>query len=513
MIVVKNRRVACAVTVAPQLRMSFKMAAFVAILAAATWACAQNSTETAQDDSHKHQASTPQGAEMKGMQHDVKPLPPPSTPTLGALQANPQQNLIRLDELEQLALKNNPTLAQAAAEISASKGRRSQSGLWPNPTVGYTGEEIRGGSFNGGQQGFFVEQDVILGSKLALNQKVLAQEVRQAELESEEQELRVKNAVRLLYYQALAAQETVAMRKELSRIASESAKYDRQLLNVGQQNETEVLNSEVEAEQADLAVIAAEHSRRRAMASLASVVSSPAIESSMLAGSLEQDLPALDEEQTLRTLLQESPGVRIAQAGVQRAEAALLRARREAIPDLRFRGGLEQNREIQESTGRPVGFQGFAEVGLQLKLFNRNQGGVEAAQSDLERARKEVKRIELVLRERAASFVDSYSTAQRMADRYRTRILPLAQRSYELIYKRYGLMQASYPQVLGSEHALYKLETDYISSLNQLWFNAIALKGFLLTDGLEAPTSPSDVDRRVREINLPSARTGAMSPE
>jgi len=513
MIVVKNRRVACAVTVASQLRMSFKMAAFVAILAAATWACAQNSTESAQDDSHKHQVSTPQGAEMKGMQHDVKPLPPPSTPTLGALQANPQQKLIRLDELEQLALKNNPTLAQAAAEISASKGRRSQSGLWPNPTVGYTGEEIRGGSFNGGQQGFFVEQDVILGSKLALNQKVLAQEVRQAELESEEQELRVKNAVRLLYYQALAAQETVAMRKELSRIASESAKYDRQLLNVGQQNETEVLNSEVEAEQADLAVIAAEHSRRRAMASLASVVSSPAIESSMLAGSLEQDLPALDEEQTLRTLLQESPGVRIAQAGVQRAEAALLRARREAIPDLRFRGGLEQNREIQESTGRPVGFQGFAEVGLQLKLFNRNQGGVEAAQSDLERARKEVKRIELVLRERAASFVDSYSTAQRMADRYRTRILPLAQRSYELIYKRYGLMQASYPQVLGSEHALYKLETDYISSLNQLWFNAIALKGFLLTDGLEAPTSPSDVDRRVREINLPSARTGAMSPE
>ena len=253
------------------------------------------------------------------------------------LQVKPEQPLIRLDELEQLALKNNPTLAQAAAEIGAAKGRRSQSGLWPNPTVGYTGEEIRGGSFNGGQQGFFVEQEVILGSKLSLNQKVLAQEVRQAELESEEQELRVKNAVRLLYYQALAAQETVAMRKELSRIASESAKYDRQLLNVGQQNETEVLNSEVEAEQADLAVIAAEHSRRRAMASLASVVSSPAIESSMLAGSLEQDLPALDEEQTLRTLLQESPGVRIAQAGVQRAEAALLRARREAIPDLRFR--------------------------------------------------------------------------------------------------------------------------------------------------------------------------------
>jgi cobalt-zinc-cadmium efflux system outer membrane protein len=177
---------------------------------------------------------------MKGMQHDVKPLPPPSAPRLGTLQVMSDRPLMRLDQLEQLALKNNPTLAQAAAEIGAAKGRRSQSGLWPNPTVGYTGEEIRGGSFNGGQQGFFVEQEVILGNKLSLNQNVLAHEVRQAELEKEEQELRVKNAVRLLYYQALAAQETVAMRKELSRIASETAKHDRQLLNVGQQNETEV---------------------------------------------------------------------------------------------------------------------------------------------------------------------------------------------------------------------------------------------------------------------------------
>ena len=77
MIVVKNRRVECARTVAP-LRMSFRIVVSVAMLAGATWACAQNPTDSAQDASHEHQASTPQGAEMKGMQHDVKPLPPPS---------------------------------------------------------------------------------------------------------------------------------------------------------------------------------------------------------------------------------------------------------------------------------------------------------------------------------------------------------------------------------------------------------------------------------------------------
>jgi len=91
-----------------------------------------------------------------------------------------------------------------------------------------------------------------------------------------------------------------------------------------------------------------------------------------------------------------------------------------------------------------------------------------------------------------------------MVDRYRTEILPRAQRAYALIYRRYGLLQASYPQVLLSERALFKAETEYIQNLETAWINAIALQGFLLTDGLEAPTRPADVDRPVREVNVPS---------
>ena len=52
-----------------------------------------------------------------------------------------------------------------------------------------------------------------------------------------------------------------------------------------------------------------------------------------------------------------------------------------------------------------------------------------------------------------------------------------------------------------------------VSALEQLWSNATALKGFLLTDGLEAPTAPSDVDRRVREVNLPSESMNVVRQE
>jgi cobalt-zinc-cadmium efflux system outer membrane protein len=453
---------------------------------------------------------------IEGMQHGagqamkMEPLPPPVVPNLGMTQTVAKRPLVRLEELEQMALSGNPTLLQAAMEIRSATGRRLQSGLWPNPTVGYTGDEISGGSQGGGKQGFFVQQDVILGGKLGLNRKIFAQEVRQAEVESDEQRLRVTNAVRIQYYQALAAQEMVDMRKELSRISSENAIYSRQLFNIGQQNETEVLRAEVEAQEADLAVVSAEHMRRRSMTALAAVVGNASVQEATLGGSLEENLPELDEQQLLEALLWESPAVHIAQVGVSRAEAALARARRERVPDLVLRGGLEQNLEQLETSGRPIGLQGFAEIGVRLKLFDRNQGNIQAAQADLERAQAEVKRIDLVLRQRAASFVENYRTAKIMVDRYRTEILPRAQRAYELIYKRYGLLQASYPQVLLSENMLFKAETDYIQNLETLWANSIALKGFLLTDGLEAPARPIDVDRPVREVNVPSAMSTAM---
>jgi cobalt-zinc-cadmium efflux system outer membrane protein len=453
---------------------------------------------------------------MEGMQHGpglemrVEPLPPPVVPRLGMAQSMARTPLVNLEELEQMALKANPTLLQAATEVRSATGRKLQSGLWPNPTAGYIGEEIRGGSFGGGEQGFFVQQDVILGRKLGLNRKIFAQEVRQAEAENDEQRLRVANAVKIQYYQALAAQEMVDMRKELSHISSETARFSRQLFNIGQQNESEVLQAEVEAQEADLAVVSAEHSRRRAMTALAAVVGNESIKEATLAGSLEENLPELNEQQLMDTFLRESPAVRIAQVGVTRAEVALARARRERVPDLVLRGGLEQNLEQQETTGRPVGLQGFAEVGVRLKLFDRNQGNIQAAQADLERAQAEVKRIDLVLRERSSSFVENYRTAKIMADRYRTEILPRAQRAYELLYRRYGLMQASYPQVLLSQHTLFKAESEYIQNLGILWANAIGFQGFLLTDGLEAPTRPSDVDRSVREVNVPSAMGAAI---
>src|SRR6266480_1479485 len=292
----------------------------------------------------------------------------------------PQQKTITLEELQQMAPQNNPTFAQSAANIQAAEGKRKQAGLYPNPTVGYQGEQIRGGSFHGGEQGFFIQQDIVLGGKLGLNRQIFDHELKQAETEADEQKLRVVTNVRMFYIQALAAQQMLELRHNLSKLADDAVETSHQLANVGQADAPDVLESEVEAQQAQLAVAMAEKSQQRVWKALAAVVGNPRLPLMKLEGKLE-DTPPVNADELVEKIVNESPAVRIAELGVKRAEAALARAKREPIPDLQIRGGLQQNGELL-SDGRSVGLQGFADVGVRIPIFNRNQGNIATGKAD-----------------------------------------------------------------------------------------------------------------------------------
>ena len=412
-----------------------------------------------------------------------------------------EQKTITLEELQQMALQNNPTFAQSVANIQAAEGRKKQSGLYPNPTVGYQGEQLRGGSFHGGEQGFFVQQDIVLGGKLGLNRKIFDQELKQAQTEGEEQQLRVVTNVRMSYIQALAAQQTLELRHNLSKLADDAVETSHQLANVGQADAPDVLESEVEAQQAQLAVTMAEQNQQRIWKALSAVVGNPRLPPMRLEGKLEDTAP-VNANELVEKIVIESPAVRIAEIGVKRAEAALARERREPVPDLQLRGGMQQNGELL-TDGRSVGLQGFADVGVRIPIFNRNQGNIATAKADVERAKREVERVKLVMRERAATIVQNYIFSQSAVDRYKNQMIPRARKAYEMYTKKYQDMAAAYPQVLIAQRTLMQLEVSYVNALESFATSSLSLQSYLLTDGLEAPAQPGGIDQPVREVNLP----------
>src|SRR5215472_19253555 len=78
--------------------------------------------------------------------HDMHVVPPANAAAGPAAQGG-----LRLEQLEQIALANNPTVAQVQANLRVAAGLARQAGLHPNPTVGYYGDEVRGGYTGGGK--------------------------------------------------------------------------------------------------------------------------------------------------------------------------------------------------------------------------------------------------------------------------------------------------------------------------------------------------------------------------
>jgi outer membrane protein, heavy metal efflux system len=305
------------------------------------------------------------------------------------------------------------------------------------------------------------------------------------------------------YIQALAAQQTLELRQHLSKLADDAVQSSHQLANLGQADAPDVLEAEVEAQQAELAVTMAEQNQQRIWKALAAVVGNPRLPLMRLEGKLADTAP-VNADELVEKIVNESPAVRIAELGVKRADATLARARRESIPDLQIRAGMQQNGELlSEPNGKPVGLQGFADVGVRIPIFNRNQGNIVTAKADVERAKREVERVKLVLRERAAGVVQNYTFSQTAVDRYKNQMIPRAQKAYEMYARKYQEMASAYPQVLIAQRTLMQLEVSYIMALETFATSSVSLQSYLLTDGLEAPSQPGGIDQPVREVNIP----------
>lgn len=419
--------------------------------------------------------------------HEVQVVPPGNAtvePTVAT------QGGMRLEDLEQMALANNPTVVQVQANLRAAAGLARQAGLYPNPTVGYYGDEIRGGFIGGGKQGGFVSQTIVLGGKLRAARRVAELQAKEVETSGQVQRLRILNNVRVSFYEVLASQRLVDVRQNLAKLAVDAVRTSHQLGNVGQADRPDILQAEVEQQQANVTLRIAQQHLQASWRLLAAVVGKPGLPLARLDGDLDV-IPDLDYEEWVTTTLRESPEVKLAQQAVERAEASLVQARKVPIPDLQLTGILVQNYEPLETTRKPTGLMGGAQIGVQLPIFNRNQGNVAAAKSEIESAKQELARVKLQLQRDMASIFRDYDSARVTVRQYKADMLPRAEQAYKLYQANYQSMAAAYPQVLISQRTLFQLEADYIQALENAWQSSLVIRGFGLMDGLSEPISPA----------------------
>ncbi len=417
---------------------------------------------------HQQEASQPEEVPQPHAHSDLM-VPPVMTPEEPAP--------LTLQDLEGIAMANNPTLVQANAQFQGEQGAAYQAGLPFNHVIGYTSEQIGVQGTAGELQGGYVSQEIVTGGKLRLSRAKWAQRAQIAATNARAQEQRVLNDVQTQFYRTVAAQRVVAIHRKLVANGEDNVQTHREMLNLGQ-------TTELRRDQLNLKD--AENDLHQAWRTLVALVGCPQLAPTKLEDVLTNTQEPLDYELALGQLLSSSPELVAARQKIRHDQIQLERERVEPIPNILVDARVGRNFESNDTTAG-------VNVGLPIPLFDRNRGTIQQAQSDLTRAHAEARRLELELQTRLAAEYRAYLSAWQRVEEYQASMLPKAEEASELLRKSYddpklpGNRRAPWVEVLAAQRLHMTLETEYVESLKTYHETDIAIRGMLLSGGLTEP--------------------------
>ncbi len=387
---------------------------------------------------------------------------------------------LTLQELEGMALANNPTLVQANAQFQGEQGAAYQAGLPFNPVIGYTSEQIGINGTAGELQGGYIDQEIVTGGKLRLSRAKYAQRSQIAATILQAQQQRVLNDIRAQFYRTLAAQRVVEIHGRLVANGEDNLRTHREMFNLGQTTASAVLQAEVELRRDHLKLKDAENDTQQAWRTLSALVGVPQLSATTLEDHLTTMQEPLDYDLALGQLLSCSPELVAAWQKIRHDEIQLERERVQPIPNVHVNARVGRNFEAGDTTAG-------VNIGLPIPFFDQNRGTVQQAQADLNRAHADARRLELELQSRLATEYRIYLSAWQRIEEYQATMLPKAEEATELLRQSYKDRRATWVEVLTAQRLHMTLETEFVESLKTYREADIAIRGMLLTGGLTEP--------------------------
>jgi cobalt-zinc-cadmium efflux system outer membrane protein len=394
------------------------------------------------------------------------------------LPAEPPRGLT-LADLERMARENHPLIRIASSRVEAAAGQRVQSGLYPNTHIGYHATEV-GNLDSAGAQGFFLSQKILQRGKRKLDMAVADEAIERSRFDAQAMEARVINDVRLRFYDALAARSEVKLAKELVRISTEAATASKTLLEAEQVGENVLLLARLELETTRILLDNARTTQYEAWRRLCAVTGVDDLAINTLVGSLEVLPSPFSWQQTHADLIAMSPELAAAHAAVAQWKLALERAEKQTRPDLDVMLSLRHHNLTSSEIAN-------IQIGFPIPYLDRNQGNIRTARANWITAEQRVRQIELRLTDQLATAYQRYDSARRQVARYQQQIIPLADRSIELVQQGYHHGQLGYLQLLTTQRTYFQVKMDYLKSLSQLHSQSVLLKGKLLSGSLKQP--------------------------
>lgn len=411
---------------------------------------------------------------------------PATKPEPESSSISPANEGIALDQLVALALQENPRVAKASFAVLVARGRAMQAGLYPNPNVGVTFDELFDRTGRGGVNSLpLVSQEVVTAGKLQLSREAGLREVDQATWQVMGQRYELLSRVRTSFFDALALQARIDILRRMLKLAEQSAERSGQLLAAKQVARLDLIQLEVEVERLRAELESSERELPGAYKRLAAAMGVNNLAIDSVTGQLDQALPEYELEPLQAFVLTAHPDVQSAQFGVERARVLIARAKVEPIPNVTIDSGY-----VRQNQNRSDDFRIGAN--LSIPLWNKNQGNIRAAEAHYCEAAQQVRQVQNELTEQLAEAMRDFAASRRRSERYRTAILPRAKETFMLSRQAYQGGEFENLRVLESQRAFAQAYLEYIRALGAAWQAAAKISGLTLEEEWP-PTSTATV--------------------
>jgi outer membrane protein, heavy metal efflux system len=403
--------------------------------------------------------------------------PIPAPPPLPQPAPGPEGRPLTLSDLQRLTETYNPSIKNAFATVQAARGAAYDIGQYPNPTIAFEHDTAETGP--AGYPGFFIDQVIKTGGKLAVAQAAAIMDMLNAELALRKARSDVRYAVRGNYFAVLVALENIRVNEALYRFTHEVYRIQVDLVGGAEAAAYEPMQLRPVVLQAQLNLIQAQNQYSAAWRQLAASLGLPDMPPTELEGRVDQPVPVFDYQDVLARLRNHTD-VLTAQVSIEKAKYNLKLQKLQPLPDVEFRLLVQK-----DYTTPPNQIAHTAVFSAQIPLWDQNKGGIRQYEWLLAQASVGPDQARNALINTLADAFNRYQTARRTVDIAGQQVRDQV-RVFRGVYQRHQQVpgQVVFGDVVTAEQTLAGYVTGYVTALGLQWQAVIDVANLMQTEDL-----------------------------
>lgn len=380
----------------------------------------------------------------------IPPVGTEAAPSLG--------ETLTLDTLQEIALRENPTFGEFTANLFAARAEVLQAVLYPNPEAEGTFGIARSREIMGESEieyGLSLTQPIELPSKRRTRRA--AAEAAIPIVESEQAAFRVslRAEVAKAFWTISYYERAIQLAEENQRISQEIELVVKRRVEGGESAEIDQIKAKVEALKAGRAV----QSQRRRLASARAALDALCGGELPADFRIEGDLAGETTELELSTAIETSanhPKLLQVSSQIARQNAVIAREKAAWHPDLKPR--VFGDREADADTFGVT-------LGIELPIFNRNQGGIAGAKAELQRLEAVLAGAQIEVRRQIEEAWQAHESAREQIAAYGAGLREGAAEALKIDTFLYEQGETDFLQLLDARRTAQETEAEYLQAI------------------------------------------------